>query len=97
MLFVSCLVNLAPLPIHTQKEETAHRSLPKAKLLFFSVLLAFGQRNNHFSGCKGTHNKWNMQQFLRLPPKDLSFFMIASSTDDGEEPPDGGYCFFSSG
>ena len=45
----------APEPIHTQKEETAHRFLLKAKLLFFSVLLAFCQRNNHFSGCKGTH------------------------------------------
>ena len=83
--------------IRTQKEETAHRSLPKAKLLFFSVLLAICQRNNHFSGCKGTHNKWNMQQFLRLPPKDLSFFMITSSSDNGEELPDGSYCFFSSG
>ena len=41
--------------IRTQKEETAQSSLPKAKLLFFSVLLAIGQRNNHFSGCKGTH------------------------------------------
>ena len=62
--------------ICAQKEETAHRSLSKAKLLFFSVLLAFGQRNNHFSGCKGTHNKWNMQHLLRLLPKYLSFFMI---------------------
>ena len=91
------LVTLHLAPMRTQKEETAHRLLTKAKLLFFSVLLAFGQRNNHFSGCKGTHNKWNMQQFLRLPPKDLSFFMITSSSDNGEELPDGSYCFFSSG
>ncbi len=42
-------------PIDTQKEETAHRSLSEAKLLFFSVLLAISQRNNHFCGCKGTH------------------------------------------
>jgi hypothetical protein len=50
-----CLVIVAPAAIRTQKEETAQSSLPKAKLLFFSVLLAIGQRNNHFSGCKGTH------------------------------------------
>ena len=42
-------------PAHTQNEETAQSPLPKAKLLFFSVLLANCQRNNHFSGCKGTH------------------------------------------
>ena len=55
MLFVFCLVIVALRPIYTRKEETAHRSLSKAKLLFFSVLLAICQRNNHFSGCKGTH------------------------------------------
>ena len=55
MLFVFCLVIVALRPIYTQKEETAHRFLSKAKLLFFSVLLAICQRNNHFSGCKGTH------------------------------------------
>jgi len=55
MLFVFCLVIVALRPICTQKEETAHRPLSKAKLLFFSVLLAISQRNNHFSGCKGTH------------------------------------------
>ena len=49
------LVTLHLTPMRTQKEETAHRFLLKAKLLFFSVLLAFCQRNNHFSGCKGTH------------------------------------------
>jgi len=49
------LVTLHLAPMRTQKEETAHRFLLKAKLLFFSVLLAFCQRNNHFSGCKGTH------------------------------------------
>ena len=50
-----CFVIHATEPIYAQKEETAHRSLPKAKLLFFSVLLAISQRNSHFSGCKGTY------------------------------------------
>ena len=55
MLFSFRLVIVALAAIYTQKEETAHCPLSKAKLLFFSVLLAISQRNNHFSGCKGTH------------------------------------------
>ena len=53
-----CFVSSVTVPLfatHTHKEETAHYSFSEAKLLFFSVLLAFSQRNNHFCGCKGTH------------------------------------------
>jgi hypothetical protein len=64
MLFVFCLVIVALRPIYTRKEETAHRPLSKAKLLFFSVLLAICQRNNHFSGCKGTKNFPFLQTIL---------------------------------
>lgn len=49
----------------------------KAKLFFFSALLAFCQRNNHFSGCKGTDKLWNTQHFLRFQYKDLSFFILS--------------------
>ena len=43
----------------------------KVKLLFPSVLLAFSQRNTHFCGCKGTHNKWNTD----TPPTSFSYVL----------------------
>jgi len=54
------------IPIHTQKGETACSFLEKAKLLFFSVLLAFRQRNNHFCGCKGTHIILHKQHYRTI-------------------------------
>ena len=43
------------IPTH-KKEKQPTAPFTEAKLLFFSVLLAFRQRNYHFCGCKGTHN-----------------------------------------
>ena len=39
---------------HTLIAETALTSFSEAKPLYFSVLLAYSQRNDHFCGCKGT-------------------------------------------
>jgi hypothetical protein len=38
-----------------KKQKQPTPSFWSHKLLFFSVLLAFSQRNSHFCGCKGTH------------------------------------------
>ena len=40
---------------NTLKADTVSSSFSEAKLLFFSALLAYSQRNDHFCGCKGTH------------------------------------------
>ena len=37
------------------KKKQPHSTLSESKLLFFSVLIAICQRNDHFCGCKGTH------------------------------------------
>ena len=55
MLFLLQASQRVTTPPHTDKRETAHSYPFGAKLLFFSVLLAECQRNNHFSGCKGTN------------------------------------------
>jgi hypothetical protein len=63
------------IPIHTQKTETVPSFLHEAKLLFFSVLLAFRQRNNHFCGCKGTYYLYTKQPFIRKNYNYLNFFI----------------------
>ncbi len=51
-------------PINAQKVESVPSFFPKAKPFCFSVLMAFCQRNNHFSGCKGTKNFPFLQTIL---------------------------------
>ena len=48
-------------PYTHKKEKQPIPFLPERKLLFFSVLLANCQRNDHFCGCKGTNIIWNRQ------------------------------------
>jgi len=46
------------------------------KLLFFSVLMAYSQRNDHFCGCKGTHYYLNYEQPETAKIKYLRLFNI---------------------
>ena len=56
IILVSPRVTTSASYLYTHKKKKQPKaSSSKAKLLFFSVLLAICQRNNHFSGCKGTH------------------------------------------
>lgn len=55
MLYFVASLSTRRNPYTHKKKKQPTALFQKAKLLFFSVLLAISQRNNHFSGCKGTY------------------------------------------
>ena len=69
------LLNILSL-LYAQKQNQSASLFRAAKPFYFSGLIAYSQRNDHFCGCKGTNNMWNTQHFLSAKSKDLSFFIL---------------------